>query len=256
MLLRSLTKHVKDQNWFAVFLDFFIVVAGILIAFQITNWNEARVEADREREVLINILDDVKNDNAELEASIRMTELNIDAANYALIQAGLKPFQKLTMPIEDIPALSGFEFTVEPPREMTPVQKNRLWSLVVVRLHATQANSAYDSLVSAGDLSLIKSPDLIKALQHYHQQWTSLEGSQDKSYRPFRDQSLYIGQKYGLSPFIEMNEAEFTAILQANTDLASSMRTVLEYAVIHEGQLNLVNRLAEDLIAQLEQEIK
>ncbi|PHS35850.1 MAG: hypothetical protein COA91_12770 [Robiginitomaculum sp.] len=43
MLLRSVTKHVKDQNWFAVALDFFIVVAGILIAFQITNWNEGRV---------------------------------------------------------------------------------------------------------------------------------------------------------------------------------------------------------------------
>ena len=42
MLLRSITKHVKDQNWFAVALDFFIVVVGILIAFQITNWNEER----------------------------------------------------------------------------------------------------------------------------------------------------------------------------------------------------------------------
>ena len=40
MLLRSITKHVKDQNWFAVALDFFIVVAGILIAFQISNWND------------------------------------------------------------------------------------------------------------------------------------------------------------------------------------------------------------------------
>lgn len=46
MLLRSITKHVKDQNWFAVFLDFFIVVAGILIAFQITNWNEARLDQE------------------------------------------------------------------------------------------------------------------------------------------------------------------------------------------------------------------
>lgn len=52
MLLRSLTKHVKDQNWFAVFLDFFIVVVGILIAFQITSWNEARVEKQRQ-EVLL-----------------------------------------------------------------------------------------------------------------------------------------------------------------------------------------------------------
>lgn len=44
MILRRITKHVKDQNWFAVGLDFFIVLAGILIAFQITNWNEAKSE--------------------------------------------------------------------------------------------------------------------------------------------------------------------------------------------------------------------
>ncbi|MEM5518717.1 hypothetical protein WNY37_17295 [Henriciella sp. AS95] len=42
MLLRRLSKNVKDQNWFAVVLDFLIVVAGILIAFQITSWNEQR----------------------------------------------------------------------------------------------------------------------------------------------------------------------------------------------------------------------
>ena len=47
MLLRSITKHVREQNWFAVALDFFIVVAGILIAFQITNLNEARQERQR-----------------------------------------------------------------------------------------------------------------------------------------------------------------------------------------------------------------
>ena len=42
MLLRRITKHVKDQNWFAVALDFVIVVVGILIAFQITEWNQGR----------------------------------------------------------------------------------------------------------------------------------------------------------------------------------------------------------------------
>jgi hypothetical protein len=47
MILRRITKHVKDQNWFAVALDFFIVVAGILIAFQITNWNEGRALKQR-----------------------------------------------------------------------------------------------------------------------------------------------------------------------------------------------------------------
>lgn len=42
MILRRLTKHLKDQNWFAVGLDFLIVVLGILIAFQITNWSNER----------------------------------------------------------------------------------------------------------------------------------------------------------------------------------------------------------------------
>jgi len=42
MRLRSITKNVKDQNWFAVWLDFFIVVSGVFIGIQLGNWNDAR----------------------------------------------------------------------------------------------------------------------------------------------------------------------------------------------------------------------
>ena len=42
MLLRRVTKHVKDQNWFAVGLDFVIVVIGVFIGIQVANWNETR----------------------------------------------------------------------------------------------------------------------------------------------------------------------------------------------------------------------
>jgi hypothetical protein len=42
MLLRSISKHVSDQNWFAVALDFFIVVAGVFIGIQLGNWNDMR----------------------------------------------------------------------------------------------------------------------------------------------------------------------------------------------------------------------
>ena len=59
MLLRSLTKHVKDQNWFAVALDFFIVVVGILIAFQITNWNDNRSNSANERDFLNRLHGDI-----------------------------------------------------------------------------------------------------------------------------------------------------------------------------------------------------
>lgn len=47
MLLRRLTGHVKDQNWFAVGLDFFIVVIGVGAALVGQQWlssSEQRVE--------------------------------------------------------------------------------------------------------------------------------------------------------------------------------------------------------------------
>lgn len=47
MLLRRFTSHVKDQNWFAVALDFFIVVAGVIVAFQLQAWGERRAAAER-----------------------------------------------------------------------------------------------------------------------------------------------------------------------------------------------------------------
>jgi hypothetical protein len=38
MILRRLTEHVNEQNWFAVGLDFLIVVFGVFIGLQVQNW--------------------------------------------------------------------------------------------------------------------------------------------------------------------------------------------------------------------------
>ncbi len=42
MLLRRITEHVKAQNWTAVALDFVIVVTGVFIGLQVSDWNENR----------------------------------------------------------------------------------------------------------------------------------------------------------------------------------------------------------------------
>lgn len=35
-------KHVADQNWFAVGLDVIVVITGIFLGMQVTDWNESR----------------------------------------------------------------------------------------------------------------------------------------------------------------------------------------------------------------------
>lgn len=44
MILRRIKFHVENENWFAVALDFFIVVVGVYIGVLLGNWNETRQE--------------------------------------------------------------------------------------------------------------------------------------------------------------------------------------------------------------------
>ena len=47
MILRRIKAHVEKENWFAVGIDFCIVVVGVFIGLQVGNWNEARSENER-----------------------------------------------------------------------------------------------------------------------------------------------------------------------------------------------------------------
>ena len=59
MLLRRITEHVKAQNWTAVALDFFIVVVGVFIGIQVSNWNALRVEREQEQDYLLRLNEEV-----------------------------------------------------------------------------------------------------------------------------------------------------------------------------------------------------
>ncbi len=60
MILRRVIKHVKNQEWTAVFLDFIIVVMGIFVGLQVTNWSASRSERSLEQEYLERLLVDVE----------------------------------------------------------------------------------------------------------------------------------------------------------------------------------------------------
>ena len=82
MLLRRITKHVTDQNWFAVLIDFLIVVVGVFIGIQVANWNEARQERHQEREFLIRL-------HQDFEDSIAGQQRDIDFLDQQLADQGI-----------------------------------------------------------------------------------------------------------------------------------------------------------------------
>ena len=144
MRLRSLTKHIREQNWFAVFLDFFIVVAGILIAFQITNWSEGSKASERERVILEQLhaefsgtLDGMKKAKHDNEAGLSAIRDILGA-----IRDGVKPEDDSAF-IKKIRRAGGLNTG---PAEPTTLVE----------------------LLSSGSLSELSSPELRQALVRHH----------------------------------------------------------------------------------------
>ena len=166
MLLRRITQHVKDQNWFAVFLDFFIVVAGILIAFQITNWSAERALRKSERDFLERLHGDI------VELQERRSQYDIDRPilmnTHAMIleflygqRADLTEAEALHVEFTpSIKNIKGFDTSL--------VCNSIDWSDALTVPPATLPTA--QELVSAGRISDIESPDVKAALQTYLQQ--------------------------------------------------------------------------------------
>ena len=60
MILRRIAGHLKQQHWTAVLLDFVIVVLGVFIGIQVSNWNTARHDRALERQYLERLHDDLQ----------------------------------------------------------------------------------------------------------------------------------------------------------------------------------------------------
>jgi len=141
MLLHRLAVHVKTQNWFAVWLDFLIVVVGVVLGFQITAWNEQRADRALEAEYLQRIGDELRDAKAVLEDIIREANENL------LFAPDLNEFFDGRMAAGDHQRLvvAIYKFGTDP-----------LLGFDV---------STFDDLVSTGRLRLISDPEVRQAVQ-------------------------------------------------------------------------------------------
>jgi len=55
MKLRRITEHLKKQNWTAVALDLAIVIVGVFIGIQVSNWNQERIEKRDTAQLLLEL---------------------------------------------------------------------------------------------------------------------------------------------------------------------------------------------------------
>jgi hypothetical protein len=61
MILRRVIAHFRKQEWTAIALDFLIVVTGVFIGIQVSNWNEARSSSRQEGVLIAQLADDLRS---------------------------------------------------------------------------------------------------------------------------------------------------------------------------------------------------
>ena len=70
MITRRVAAPLRQQDWFAVAIEFALVVAGVFLGIQVANWNDSRKERELEATYLARIMQDVRSDVAEMDEII------------------------------------------------------------------------------------------------------------------------------------------------------------------------------------------
>lgn len=91
MILRRLTANLHAQNWTAIAIDFVIVVIGVFLGIQASNWNQARLERRGVNELLAEMRPEVSRMRAANAARLNYYHLTDGYAREALAGWGGHP---------------------------------------------------------------------------------------------------------------------------------------------------------------------
>ncbi len=141
MLLRRVIEHVKAQNWFAVGLDFAIVVTGVFIGIQVANWNADRADIRRGEIYVQRLVDDLTID-------LNRRRLGVDYYD-EVNESGEHTIELLAHPSSDdkelvVRAYRSTEYNYDP-----------------------HTRSTWDEIVSSGDLGLLPNRTVLDGLSLY-----------------------------------------------------------------------------------------
>ena len=172
MLLRQVMKHVADQNWVAVALDFAIVVIGVFVGIQVSNWNAARLSEQRAEDFMHRIHEDISDDITGIESRLAFMEQIIVFGEDAIAYA------------EADGTDGGW------PMVVAFYQASQIWPF--------QPNATtYEELLGAGEIGLIRNDMIREELADYYNVSRAEVLTLDPDYRKtIREITPYPVQRY------------------------------------------------------------
>lgn len=156
---RKIRQGLLSENRFSKYLlyaigEIILVVLGILIALQINNWNDRRIEKEEEKKSYQNIRNQVMDDLDEL-SEVKDLNNNLSAQ-----------YEKANQII-------------------STNDRNKMDSLAIIAMRLSQysdfhrSGNIYETLVNSGELKLLKNTDITSSIQKLEMTYNHLNKLED-----------------------------------------------------------------------------
>ncbi len=143
MLMRRIREHVGKHNWFAVGVDLIIVVLGVFLGTQVSNWNAERLAHEAGDTYRARIVRDLENNDADLEGR---------TAYYGQVR---------TFGLEVLGALDGSARVSDERLLIAAYQASQIYP-------RPQNRATYDEVISIGALNTLGDVEIRDRIANYY----------------------------------------------------------------------------------------
>lgn len=142
MIIKRMADAIHEQNWSTVIIEVLIVVVGIFLGLQVTEWGQERQNREQEKVYLERVAQDLDRDYANLQRDAEFAAFRNQEAIYLLNSQDFK--------------------AIEPCRFIFSAFTSTFFNLPVMN------RQTFDEMVSSGGLTLVTSNAVKDALGQYY----------------------------------------------------------------------------------------
>jgi len=237
LILRRLAQSIRKQDWFAVAIEFVIVVVGIFVGLQVSEWNEQRQLREREAYVI-----------SQLALDIRAIEQQ--AQDYAELYRGKVASADRIMAF----IASG----LESPEDETALLND--FSNVMFRRSPIGRPPTFVELVSSGEVGIIRNDQLREALTRFDLEMQAAL----RAYEVIVDFWFRYGENLGRKIILNdrlgegLGDAQYATgdydlvAMRSDPEFLSSLSWIKRMHVISAQSSGITNATAGELAERLE----
>lgn len=208
MVIRRIREHAAHANWFAVGIDILIVVIGVFLGMQASNWNEARVERQQGESYRARLIEDLRANESDLK---QRRYYYLQVRRHAL--AALEVLEQPSRPAGEQFLVDAFQATQIIPR--------------------TLSRFTYDEMIAAGGMDHLGDASLRTKVKNYYAGMATAETTL-RSTPPYREHLRQV------MPYIMQQRARTKCREYLGTTASGEQRNILPTSCALESNPVLV----------------